>query len=53
MIERKIKMQKDKVIKEIPENLVSDYLFMGWSKVKDKKEDLDEPIYGRKSFKKD
>lgn len=53
MIERKIKMQKDKVIKEIPENLVSDYSFMGWSKVENRKSIEDEPRYERKSFKKD
>ena len=49
MIERKIKMQKDDVIKEIPENLISDYLFMGWSEVKETKVQVET----KKSFKKD
>lgn len=51
MIERKIKMQKDNVIKEIAENLVSDYSFMGWSKVEESK--VEEPKFEKKSFKKD
>ena len=54
MIERKIKMQKDNVIKDIPENLISDYSFMGWSKVEEKKKiDIEEPKFEKKSFKKD
>lgn len=44
MIERKIKLKKDNVEKEITENLVSIYLNMGWTKVKDKKEIVDEEI---------
>lgn len=39
MIERKIEIEKDNVIKSIDENLVSLYLNMGWSKVENKKEE--------------
>ena len=38
MIERKVEMEKDNVIKSIDENIVSLYLNMGWKKVNDKKE---------------
>lgn len=52
MIERKIKMEKDNVVKDIPENLVPDYSFMGWSKVEEKH--YEEPSrYERKSYKRD
>lgn len=53
MIERKIKMQKDEVIKEIPENLVSDYSFMGWTKVEERISRLEKPRFDRKSFDKE
>lgn len=38
MIERKIEIEKDNVIKSIDENLLSTYLLVGWSKVEAKKE---------------
>ena len=39
-----MKMKKDSVIKEIPENLISDYLKLGWVIVKEepKKEKFGE-----------
>jgi len=44
MIERKIRMKKDNVEKEITENLVSIYLNMGWTKVNGKKEILEDEM---------
>ena len=41
-MEIKIEMQKDDVIKNIDENLVSDYLHMGWNIVEKKSKELDE-----------
>jgi hypothetical protein len=55
MIENKVKVQKDSVIKEIPENLISDYTFMGWSVVEDKKVEAaeeEEPRFSRRSLRK-
>lgn len=52
MIERKIKMQKENVVKDIPENLISEYAFMGWSKVEEKKVE-ESSKSDRKIFKKD
>ena len=34
-----MKMKKGTVIKEIPENLISDYLKLGWVEVKETKND--------------
>lgn len=56
MVERKIELQKDNVIKSIDENLVSMYLNMGWTKV-DKQKQIAKKLIsknsGRKLFKKD
>lgn len=50
-MEIKVEMKKDSVIKNIDENLVSDYLHMGWTKVEkaSKKFEEEEP---KLSFKK-
>lgn len=34
-----MKLQKNKVIKDIPEKLVSFYINLGWKEVKEKKEE--------------
>lgn len=41
-MENKIDVQKGDVIKSVDENLVSDYLHMGWTKVEKKSKELDE-----------
>lgn len=42
-MERKILMKKDSIEKRIPENLVSEYMQLGWEKVRDRKnEDFSE-----------
>lgn len=44
-MERKIKLKKDSVVKEVPENIVSLYEHMGWTKVDEisqKKSIIDE-----------
>ena len=38
MIERKIEVEKDNVVKSIEEKLLSTYIHMGWSKVEPKVE---------------
>lgn len=38
----KIDVKKDNVVKSIDENLVSDYLHMGWTKVEKKSKEFDE-----------
>lgn len=37
-MEKKVKMQKDNIKKQIPVNLVSEYQQLGWEKVKTTKE---------------
>lgn len=53
-MEIKVEMKKDNVIKSIDENLVSDYLHMGWTKVEksSKKFEFEEEEQPKISFKK-
>lgn len=51
MIERKIEVEKDGVIKSVDENLVSTYINVGWSKVKNVKKE--SPILKKTISKED
>ena len=50
MIERKIEMQKDDIIKNVDENIVSLYMNMGWKQVEQPKKVKSEEVT-KKSIK--
>jgi len=57
-MERKIKVEKDNVEKEVAVNLLSEYLHLGWTKVEEPKIDrleveLRRNLNDKRTFKKD
>lgn len=51
-MEKKVKMQKDNIIKPIPTNLVSEYMQLGWTKVSDNgsKKKMDKNKYNNEAI---